>query len=93
MEISVVIEGDGIFRFLNKEPYKLHEVSKGRVENFATLAGKLHSHGHLSDGFAMCSYYCFNTNIFFSPELFDELIASYLKEIIDEYGNYDNTVP
>lgn len=37
------------------------------------------------DGFGLCSDYCFNTNPFFSPDIFDELIAPYLKQVIDGY--------
>lgn len=39
----------------------------------------------LLDGFALCSDYCFNTNPFFSPAIFAEFIAPYLKEGIEAY--------
>ncbi|NCU25305.1 hypothetical protein EOM86_01130 [Candidatus Nomurabacteria bacterium] len=39
----------------------------------------------LLDGFALCSDYCFNANPFFGPELFDEFIFPYLKDVISEY--------
>lgn len=68
-----------------EEPEILHDRSKRRVEECLETAEKLHSWGHLLDGFAMCSDYCFNTNPFFSPTMFDEFIAPYLRESISEY--------
>lgn len=68
-----------------EEPEKLNEISKRRVEEQAAFADKLDRKGHLLDGFTLCSDYCFNTNPFFAPEQFDELIVPYLKEIISEY--------
>ncbi|MTS18177.1 hypothetical protein GMD51_05280 [Ruthenibacterium lactatiformans] len=68
-----------------EEPETLHEESKKKMERLLALAEKLDSHGHLLDGFALCSDYCFNVNPFFSPEQFDEFIVPYLKETIAEY--------
>ena len=68
-----------------EEPETLHEESKKKMERLLALAKKLDSHGHLLDGFALCSDYCFNVNPFFSPEQFDEFIVPYLKETIAEY--------
>ena len=39
----------------------------------------------LLDGLILCSDYCFNTNPFFSPALFDEFIGPYLKQAINGY--------
>jgi uroporphyrinogen decarboxylase len=36
----------------------------------------------LVDGVAMCSDYCFNTNPFFSPEMFSEFVAPYLEQAV-----------
>lgn len=55
-----------------------------RVENSTDMAQNLLQE-RLLDGFALCSDYCFNTNPFFSPDLFDEFIGPYLKEIISRY--------
>lgn len=68
-----------------EEPEKLNEISRRRMDNALELAAKLDQHGHLLDGFGLCSDYCFNVNPFFSPEMFDELIAPYLKGVIDGY--------
>ncbi len=68
-----------------EEPDELNEISKRRVEEHVKMAEYFDSHGHLLDGFTLCSDYCFNVNPFFSDEMFDELIVPFLKEIIAEY--------
>lgn len=80
--------GDNMMEFavnMYEAPEKLYEVSKRDLEHFVNLAQKLHDRGHLLDGFALCSDYCFNVNPFFTCEQFDEFIAPYLKEVIAEY--------
>lgn len=80
--------GDDMVEFAAKmyeEPEKLNEISKRRVEEHVKMADYFDEHGHLLDGFTLCSDYCFNVNPFFSSEMFDELIAPFLKEIITEY--------
>ena len=80
--------GDEMMDFSVKmfeEPEALNDISKARVENELKKATYLHEHGHLADGFLMASDYCFNTNPFFSPEQFDELIVPFLKETISEF--------
>ncbi|MBQ9950678.1 MAG: hypothetical protein IJO98_00820 [Clostridia bacterium] len=81
-------DGDTMMDFsmmMYEEPEKLNEQSQRRMENSLEFARKLHERGHLLDGFALCSDYCFNVNPFFSPDMFDELIAPYLKGVIDGY--------
>lgn len=68
-----------------EEPEALNEESKIRLEKQIAFADGLNQRGHLLDGFTLCSDYCFNTNPFFSPEQFDELIVPYLKEVTTEY--------
>lgn len=68
-----------------EEPEKLNDQSDRWLDNMLELAQKLDSHGHLLDGFAMCSDYCFNTNPFFRPDQFEEFIVPYLKRGIEEY--------
>lgn len=80
--------GDDMSEFAAKmyeEPEELNDISKRRVEEHVKMAEYLHNHGHLLDGFTLCSDYCFNTNPFFSCDMFDELVVPYLKEIISEY--------
>lgn len=80
--------GDDMVEFAAKmyeEPEALNEISKRRVEEHVKMADYFDEHGHLLDGFTLCSDYCFNVNPFFSSEMFDELIAPFLKEIITEY--------
>ena len=68
-----------------EDPDKLNDQSKRWVEEHLEMAQKLDANGHLLDGFAMCSDYCFNTNPFFRPDQFEEFIVPYLKQGIDEY--------
>lgn len=70
---------------------RLYEDSDGlkaeaakRVEAFKSYGESFRGKG-LLDGFALCSDYCFNTNPFFGPDLFDEFIGPFLKEILDAY--------
>ena len=79
-------DGDSMFEFsarMYEEPEALNEESERRLDHALEFAQKLNARGHLHDGFTLCSDYCFNTNPFFSPEKFDELIVPYLKRAID----------
>lgn len=81
-------DGDSMFEFSSRmyeEPEALNEESERRLDHALEFAQKLNARGHLHDGFTLCSDYCFNTNPFFSPEKFDELIVPYLKRVIDGY--------
>lgn len=81
-------DGENMMEFsamMYEEPEKLNEISKRRMDESFEFARWLHDHDHLLDGFTLCSDYCFNVNPFFSPDMFDELIAPYLKGIIDRY--------
>ncbi|MBR2950981.1 MAG: hypothetical protein IKC46_14185 [Lachnospiraceae bacterium] len=83
--------GDEMMDFsikMYEEPEELHEESKKQVEKMSEKARKLHERGHLVDGFALCSDYCFNVNPFFNCDQFDEFIVPYLKEIISVYRSY-----
>jgi len=71
-------------RMMYEEPEKLHDQAKRNTENHAKAAARLAGSG-LLDGYALCSDYCFNTNPFFSGEMFDEYIVPYLREIISAY--------
>ena len=75
---------------LYENPEKLHDIAKRRLEAELAIQEKYHNTGIL-DCYALCSDYCFNTNPFFSPEMFDEFITPYLKARIDgahEKGYY-----
>lgn len=81
-------DGDGMVEFsarMYEEPEELNEISKKRTEDAIKFAQELNKLGHLHDGFALCSDYCFNVNPFFSPDMFDELVVPYLKELIAGY--------
>ena len=81
-------DGDSMMDFaaqMYEEPEVLNEGSRKRLDESLEFAAKLDQKGHLLDGFALCSDYCFNVNPFFNCEQFDELIVPYLKEVIAEY--------
>mgnify|MGYP005768134003 CR=1 FL=1 len=81
-------DGDTMMEFsiqMFEEPEKLNDETKRRVERSLEQARIIDERGHLLDGFALCADYCFNTNPFYSPEAFDELVVPYLKEVIAEY--------
>ena len=68
-----------------EEPEKLNDQSKRWLDGNLEMARQLHEAGHLLDGFALCSDYCFNTAPFFSEEMFEELVVPYLKAGIAGY--------
>ena len=68
-----------------ENPEKLNDQSQRWLDANLELAQKLDANGHLLDGFALCSDYCFNTNPFFRPDQFEEFIVPYLKQGIEEY--------
>ena len=72
-------------RRMYEEPEVLKEESEQRVACYADFAEKLDKRGHLADGFALCADYCFNTNPFFSPEMFAGLVTPYLAKITQIY--------
>lgn len=67
-----------------EEPEKIHDWTKQRVE-FAVKQADAFAGSGLLDGFALCSDYCFNTNPFYSREMFAEFVTPYLKETLDYY--------
>ena len=82
-------DGDNMMEFtsmLYEQPEKMKAEADLRLRqaiyNAETWATR---YSGLADGFTLCSDYCFNTNPFFSPAMFEEYIAPYLKRIIDEY--------
>lgn len=65
-------------------PEEVHKEAEERLKYMIDRAEDLKSCGCL-DGFALCSDYCFNTNPFLSPAMFEEFIAPYLAKEIKEY--------
>ncbi|MCL2664375.1 MAG: uroporphyrinogen decarboxylase family protein [Defluviitaleaceae bacterium] len=79
--------GDNMVEFtaqMYEKPDELKERAARGVDWALNFAAKYERSG-LLDGFALCSDYCFNTNPFFTPDLFAELVAPYLKEVIAGY--------
>lgn len=96
-EYFLMMHGDSTFEIPNgsdimnlsirmyEDPQSMMDESKYRTESNLEKAYKIKQQGNLLDGFALCSDYCFNTNPFFSPDVFAELIAPYLKQVISGY--------
>lgn len=85
--------GDTMMDFsedLYEHPDKLHEGLKARTEFAVNLCDDLAKTKGLLDGWALCSDYCFNVNPFYSPDMFDEFVGPYLKQILSYYreNNY-----
>ena len=79
--------GDDMMEFsvrMYEDPESIHDQQKRAQDAAAKRAAALSGTG-LLDGFALCSDYAFNVNPFFSPDLFEELVAPHLKECIDTY--------
>lgn len=68
-----------------EEPEKIHDYTKRRMEDAQNMTEELSKYPGLLDGFILCSDYCFNTNPFYSREMFAEFVTPYLKEILDYY--------
>jgi len=80
-------DGDHMMDFsvqLYEEPGMLIEKSKRSTEQRLEFAATLRGTG-LLDGFALCADYCFNTNPFFTTEMFDKYIVPPLREVIAGY--------
>lgn len=81
-------DGDTMMEFsmkLYEEPERIHEQTREHMQHYRQFAKMLSKHKGLLDGFILCSDYCFNTNPFYSPKLFDEFVGTYLSEIISVY--------
>lgn len=68
-----------------EEPEELHELSKRNFEEAVSQCDELKKHPGLLDGYALCSDYCFNTNPFYSRDMFAEFVQPYLKDILSYY--------
>lgn len=63
----------------------LKKEAQRELESRVRFAEKMAKRNGLLDGFALCSDYCFNVNPFFTPDMFDEIIAPYLSAVISQY--------
>ena len=81
-------DGGSMFDFtarLYEDPEGMKADAECNLNYYRNMAEQLDKRGHLLDGFALCSDYCFNVNPFFTPDMFGEFIAPYLKAILDDY--------
>ena len=70
---------------LYEEPDGIIAEQEQRMKNMFEFSEKINKAGKLLDGYFMCSDYCFNTNPYFSPQMFGDLIAPVLAKTIDGY--------
>ena len=68
-----------------EEEDALKAIEQKNVEDCLFWAEEYARHPGLLDGVALCSDYCFNTNPFFSPGIFEDLIAPYLAKVTKGY--------
>jgi uroporphyrinogen decarboxylase len=80
--------GDKMMEFsaqIYEEPQKLIGIQKSNIKDITLIAQAVAKNKGLLDAFALCSDYAFNTNPFFSPDMFSDLIAPILSEEIEMY--------
>ena len=71
---------------LYEDPEGIIAEEEAARKNMVEFAEKLKKHGgNLVDGFTLCSDYCFNTNPFYTPEMFEDIIAPTLAGVIKDY--------
>lgn len=80
--------GDDMMDFsvrLYEETDKLREESEAKLNSYLESAEKIVRRKGLLDGICLCADYCFNTNPFYSRDIFADLIAPVLSKAIDGY--------
>lgn len=85
---KAIPSGDNMVDFsvqLYEDPESVLRAERDLMHTMLDKAEFLDRKNHLLDGFALCSDYCFNTNPFFSPQLFGDVIAPVLEETIRAY--------
>ena len=70
---------------LYEDPEGIIAEQQANMKSMLDFAEKINKTGKLLDGFTLCADYCFNTNPFFTPEMFGNLIAPTLAQVIDGY--------
>ena len=83
--------GDTMMDFsvrMYEDPESIIDKSKRNTEKCLEFASKLEGTG-LLDGFGLCADYCYNTNPFFTNDLFEKLIVPSLSAVIDGYREMD----
>ncbi len=79
--------GDDMMDFvmeLADHPQQMKDLAQARVDRRLQRGERLKKWGTI-DCFCLCSDYCFNTNPFLSPAMFDEFVTPYLKQLIAGY--------
>jgi uroporphyrinogen decarboxylase len=81
-------DGDNMLEFsarLYEDPEGIIKDEEKYMNAMLNFAENINKRGKLLDGFTMCADYCFNTNPYFSPDIFGEVVAPVLKKTIDAY--------
>lgn len=79
--------GDKMMDFVTRmveKPDELKDESQRMIDIALESALVYKKHGML-DCFALCSDYCFNDNPFLSPDMFDNFVTPYLKQLVAGY--------
>jgi uroporphyrinogen decarboxylase len=74
---------DFVMQFAD-QPQEMKDKAQRKVDDALERAVRIRKWGTV-DCFCLCSDYCFNTNPFFSPAMFGEFIAPYLKQLVQGY--------
>lgn len=69
---------------LFEEPQVVKDEAQKRVDVALERAERIRRWGVL-DAFCLCSDYCYNDNPFMAPEMFDQFVIPYLRQLISGY--------
>jgi len=80
-------DGNRMMDFVTQMAEKPDELKSEaqRMIDVALENAIIYKNSGVLDCFALCSDYCFNTNPFFSPEMFNEFVTPYLKQLVSGY--------
>jgi len=96
MEYFVSLHGDATYSLPNGDkmmdfvvkladnPQGMKNDAQANVDRALNRGQEIKTWGTV-DGFCLCSDYCFNTSPFLSPDMFDEFVTPYLKQLIKGY--------
>ncbi|MFH0922400.1 MAG: uroporphyrinogen decarboxylase family protein [Fibrobacterota bacterium] len=74
---------DFVMKFAD-DPQGMKDEAQKNVDKALENGRRMKEWGVL-DGFCLCSDYCFNDNPFFSPDMFGDFVAPYLKQLVKGY--------
>ncbi|TVR75580.1 MAG: hypothetical protein EA408_00130 [Marinilabiliales bacterium] len=69
---------------LTHQPDEMKEDSRRLVDEALARGERIRRWGFV-DGFCLCADYCFNDNPFLPPDMFDEFVTPYLRQLVAGY--------